>query len=199
MRFTMNYGQRQLEMEIDPGRVIAGVVPPDPALRDPASAVQAALESPFEYPALRKALTPDDHVAVVVDEQLPNLAQLLVPVLKHLTDAGIVAEAVTILVPPSSTGQPWVNDLPDEFQDARVEVHDPADRNRLRYLATTRQGRRLYLNRRLVDADQLVVLSARRYDPVHGYSGAESTIFPAFSDAETRATVGSNGQLAAPD
>jgi len=38
-------------------------------------------------------------------------------------------------------------------------VHDPAHRQRLSYLATTRRGRRIYLNRTAVDADQIVVLS----------------------------------------
>jgi SAM-dependent methyltransferase len=67
------------------------------------------------------------------------------------------------------------------------EVHDPADRQKLAYLATTKAGRRLYLNRTLVDADFVVVVSGRGYDPVTGYAGAEAAVFPALSDEETRA------------
>jgi nickel-dependent lactate racemase len=160
--------------------------------------VRAALENPYDYPPLRRALTPDDRVTVVVDERLPGLAELLVPVLEHLAGAGVAPEAVTILVPPSTTGQPWVDELPDEFLEARVEVHDPADRTRLRYLATTRGGRRLYLNQNVVDADQLVVLAGRRFDPVFGHGGAESAIFPALSDVQTRAAVAGHGHLAVP-
>jgi nickel-dependent lactate racemase len=166
----MNYGRQRIDLEIDAKRVLSGARPADSGVADPAEAVREALETPFEYPALRQALTPDDHVTVIIDEHLPNLAQLLIPVLEHLIGAGIAAEAVTILVPPSTTGQPWVNDLPDEFQEARVEVHDPSNRKRLRYLATTRGGRRLYLNQHIVDADLVVVLAGRRYDPVLGYS-----------------------------
>jgi nickel-dependent lactate racemase len=199
MRVTVDYGRSRIELEADASRVVGGARPADPDLADPAAAVRAALEAPFEYPPLRRALTPDDTVTVIVDEQLPGLAQLLIPVLEHLASAGVTAESVTLLVPPSTGGQPWINDLPDEFQEARVEVHDPTDRKRLRYLATTRGGRRLYLSKRVVDADQLVVLSGRRFDPVFGISGAEGAIFPAFSDAETRSTVGSHGRLGAPN
>jgi nickel-dependent lactate racemase len=198
MRVTMNYGRNRIELEADASRVIGGAGPPEPALADPAAAVRAALETPFDYPPLRRALTPGDAVTVIVDERLPGLAQLLIPVLEHITAAGVAAEAVTILVPPSTTGQPWVDDLPDEFQEAHVAVHDPNYRKGLRYLATTRGGRRLYLNQRVVDADQLVVLSGRRYDPVLGFGGAEGAIFPAFSDAETREAVGGHGRLAVP-
>jgi nickel-dependent lactate racemase len=198
MRVTVGYGRSRVELEADAGRVVGGARPADPGTGDPAGAVRAALETPFDYPPLRRALTPDDRVTVVVDERLPGLAGLLVPVLEHVTGAGVAAESVTILVPPSATGQPWVDELPDEFQEARVEVHDPGDRKRLRYLATTRGGRRLYLNQRAVDADQLVVLAGRRYDPVLGYGGAEGAIFPALADAETREAVGSHGRLAVP-
>jgi hypothetical protein len=68
----------------------------------------------------------------------------------------------------------------------RLEVHDPHDRNKLSYLATTKRGRRVYLNRTLVDADQVVVLSGRRYDPLLGCAGAETAMFPALSDQATR-------------
>jgi nickel-dependent lactate racemase len=199
MRVAMNYGRSRVDLEVDPGRVVGEFRPAEPGLDEPAEAVREALESPFEFPPLRQALTPDDHVTVIVDEQLPDLAGLLVPVLEHLTAAGIAPEAITILVPPSTTGQKWVDDLPDEFQEARVEVHDPTDRNRLRYLATTKGGRRLYLNKYVVDADQLVVLAGRRFDPVLGYAGAEGAIFPALADAETRSAVGGHAQLSAPD
>jgi nickel-dependent lactate racemase len=198
MRVTVAYGQKQVELNADASRLIGGARPADPGLRDPAAAVRDALEAPFEYPPLRRALTPDDSVTVIVDERLPDLARLLVPILEHLTGTGVAAEEMTILVAPSKTGQPWVNDLPDEFQEARVEVHDPNDRKRLRYLATTRSGRRLYLNQRAVDADQLIVLSGRRYDPVLGFGGAEGAIFPTFSDAETIAAVAGHGRLGVP-
>jgi nickel-dependent lactate racemase len=199
MQVTVNFGRSRIELEAISSRVIGGARPPDPGVADPPAAVRAALEAPFEYPALRRALTPDDHVTVVVDERLPGLAYLLVPILEHLTRAGVAAHAVAILVPPSTTGQRWIDDLPDEFQEARVEVHDPTNRKRLRYLATTRGGRRLYLNQHVVDADQVVVLSGRRYDPVTGCSGAEGAIFPDLADAETRTELGSNGRLIVPD
>jgi nickel-dependent lactate racemase len=94
---------------------------------------------------------------------------------------------VTILVPPGETGNTWVDELPDEFADVRLEIHDPEERKNLAYLATTKGGRRIYLNRTLVEADFVVVLTGRRYDPTTGYAGAEVALFPALGDAETLA------------
>lgn len=183
MRIRLGYGRECLEVDVAEGGLVAVQRQPvAPPLADPAAAVRAALEAPLDYPALRLALTPDDHVAVVLGEELPRLAELLVPVLEHIGLAGVAPSAITLLCPPSMSEQPRLEGLPERYQAVRCERHDPTDRKQLAYLATTRQGRRLYLNRTAIDADQVVILSARGYDPVHGYSGAEASLYPALSD-----------------
>ena len=184
MRIAINQGRQRLELEAGPGQRITNIHGPA-ALADPGEAVRAALEVPFSYPPLRRALTPDDRIAIVVDEQLPDLAGLLAPVLEHVASANIPAESITLVCPTSTAAPEWIDNLPDEFDGVCVEVHDSRDRRRLSYLATTASGRRLYLNRTVVDADQVVVLTARRYDLWLGYGGAEGAIFPALTDAET--------------
>jgi nickel-dependent lactate racemase len=163
-----------------------------PPTGSPAELTRAALEHPFGFEAMRRALTPDDHVTIVLDPALPYVPALLTEVLTHLRSAGVQPEAVTILTPPGAP-QEWVDELPDEFADVRTEVHDPAERKKLAYLATTGGGRRLYLNRTLVEADFVIVVSGRDYDPLTGYAGAEAAVFPALADEETRNSVA--GQL----
>src|SRR5262249_10312757 len=131
---------------------------PAPIVADVAAGVRSALESPRNFPPLRRALTPEDHITVVVDDRLPQLVPMVNEVLKYLTGAGVVADSITLLSPPNSR-QAWIVELSDAFQDVRTEVHDPADKTRLSYLASTRRGRRIYLNRSLVDADQTIVLA----------------------------------------
>jgi nickel-dependent lactate racemase len=161
--------------------------PVAPPAAGPRELVLAALEDPIGVGApLRRALTPDDHVAVVLDEHLPHIPELLAGVLEHLRTGGIDPSAVTVVVPAGSTS-PWVDDLPDEFADVHLETHDPEERKKLAYLATTKAGRRVYLNRTLVEADFTVVLTGRGYDPTFGYAGAEVALFPTLSDAETQA------------
>ena len=74
------------------------------------------------------------------------------------------------------------------FEEARVEVHDPKDRKKLAYLATTRRGRRVYVNRSAVDADQLVVLCRPDADPLLRRGGA-GLLYPALSDEATREQI----------
>ncbi len=186
MRWSLAFARERLELEIDPDRLVARPRAPITPVADPEAAVRAALEAPFHYPALRRALTPDDHVAVVVDEGLSGLGRLLVPVLEHVVSAGVQPEAITVVSPPSPSSQEWVEALPDELQEVHTETHDPTNRKRLAYLATTAAGRRLYLNRSLVEAEQIVVVGRRHYDLVLGQAGAAGDLYPALSDMPTR-------------
>jgi nickel-dependent lactate racemase len=185
-RLQIAWGRQTLDLDVPDRNLVASrrhsAVEP---LTDLAGAVRSALEQPLRFPTLRRALTPDDHVTIAVDEHLPRLPELLVPLLEHIQSAGVAAEAITLVCQPPSTGQPWALELPDEFQDMQVEVHQPGERRKLSYLATTRQGRRIYLNRSAVDADQLILLTGRGYDPCVGISGAETMLFPGLSDQAT--------------
>lgn len=198
-RIELPLGPETWVVTTRPGQLVEVRRPPVPApAANPRQLVRDALEHPFGFEPLRRALTPDDRITVVVDEHLPHLPDLLAGILEHLGTAGIRPEAVTLLTPPPGQDQGWIDDLPDEFADVRVEVHDPKDRKKLAYLATTKAGRRVYLNRTLVESDFVVLLTGRRYDPVFGYAGAEAAVFPVLADEEARAAHTGQFRLDAP-
>jgi nickel-dependent lactate racemase len=199
MRIGISYGREQVELEVNENALLDVHRQDETApVTDVAAAVRNALEAPVNFPALRRALTPDDHVAVVVDEQLPHLALLVATVLDQLLEAGVQPEAVTLVCQPSGSTQDWLNDLPEHLEGVRVEVHDPSNRKTLSYLATTQKGRRIYLNRTVVDADQVVVLTRLGYDVLQGYGGAAAALYPALSDDETQKEVQGHYSLKAP-
>ncbi len=183
---TLHFGREQIDVSIAADQLVAvRRRPPAPPLADPVAAVRAAVEAPLGFPPLRRALTPDDHVTIVIDEHLPRLGQLLAPLLEHVASAGVAPEAITLLSAFPAADQGWLDDLPEAFEEARVEVHDPKDRKKLAYLATTRAGRRLYVNRRAVDADQIVVLCRPDADPLLRRGGA-GMLYPTLGDETSR-------------
>lgn len=180
-------GTQPWSVAVAPGKAVElRREPVRPPTAPPRELVRDALEHPFGFEALRRAVTPDDHVTIVLDPGLPDIPVLLEEVLAHLRTAGIEPAAVTVLTPPGAP-QAWIDDLPDEYADLHVEEHDPAEPRKLAYLASTKAGRRVYLNRTLVEAEFVILLTGRGYDPISGYAGAESAVFPAMSNDETRA------------
>jgi nickel-dependent lactate racemase len=186
MRVAIDYGRTSLTVDVDAERLVSLERSELSPLPNPTASVRDALESPLRYPALRRALTPDDRVTVLVDEHLPRLPELTAAVLEHIVSAGIDPSAITVLVSPSSLSHAWFAELPASLRGVQFEVHDPTERNRLAYLASTRKGRRIYLNRTAVEADQLVLLTGPRFDPLSGNSGAAGAIYPVLSDSATR-------------
>jgi hypothetical protein len=151
----------------------------------PADLLRAALADPAGlHIPLRHAFTPDDRVAVVLDDRLPHLQELLAELLAEVQAANVPLGNVTVVLPPTSS-EDWVDDLPDELGDIHVETHDPTDAKKLAFLGPSADGRMVYLNRTVVEAEFVIVLSGRRFAPYGGYEGAEASLFPALSNAET--------------
>src|SRR5205823_6054441 len=88
---------------------------PASPLEDVAAAVRAAMQTPIGFPPLRRALTPDDHLAVVVDESLHDLPGLLVPLLQYVVGAHVTPGAITLLC--QAGAHPWREQLPAEFRE----------------------------------------------------------------------------------
>src|SRR5437868_14628741 len=87
MRIGLDYGRDHLDLDLPASSLVRaqrGASAPAP---DPAATVRTALETPHGFPSLRRALTPDDHVTIVVDESLPQLVRLLTPLLEYLLEA----------------------------------------------------------------------------------------------------------------
>jgi nickel-dependent lactate racemase len=198
MRIGIDYGREHLDLDLPESSLVPAQRGAAVPALDVATAVRSALETPHGFPSLRRALTPDDHITIVVDESLPQLVRLLTALLEHILEAHVSPEAITLLCPAGSA-QAWVDDLPEEFQEVKLAVHAPADRRRLAYLATTRQGRRIYLNRTAVEADQVVVLSRCGYDPLLGYTGGVGALYPALGDEATLREAGAQLSVATPE
>jgi nickel-dependent lactate racemase len=182
MRIVVDFQDESLEFEVPPERVVAswrGPVGASPS--PPAAVVRDALENPHDFPPLRQMVVPGDHVVIAVDPTLPQPRAVFAALVEVLEDVGIEPGSVTWLAPPHDAAFPQAV-LPG---GSSVLVHDPDDRAQLAYLASTKQGRRVYLNRLLTDADVVIPVGRIGSDPDLGYRGPGSVLFPGLSDRDT--------------
>ncbi len=187
MKMQLQFGEQSFELRLPAGKHVPIVQPAaNEQNADPSQLLRECLENPTGFPALRLAVTPDDHVAVVVDPGLPQLEALLSVLMEHLREAGVQPETVTLVLADEPTVPRWRDVLGPWKDRLTIEIHEPKNRDKLSYLAATQKGRRVYINRTVVDADQAVVLSRAGYDWARGYTGATAAIFPALSDEATR-------------
>ena len=156
-------------------------------LDDPAAAVAAAISHPLEFPPLASATIPGDRVVLALDQCIPQAAQIVAGVVHTLLEGATTAKDISIVL---ADGE-WVTDpigqLPSSIaKDIKVSQHDPSDSNSLSYLAASREGKPIYFNRQVFDADVVMPISTLRLEQALGYLGVHGGLFPTFSDEATR-------------
>src|SRR5262245_51344704 len=184
MRISVQYCTETAELEVSDGKLIPmNEGSHAPALSDIAESVAQAIEQPHAFPPLRQAVVPGDHVAIVLDDGIPTPGSVLAPLMECLAGAGVLSRDVHIVqVPRRENGRSVLT--PDSVPPGiQLVQHDPRDRTKLSYLASTKAGTRVYLNREIVDADLVVLVGRVDYHPILGYWGTSAEVFPGLADA----------------
>lgn len=177
MKIVVRYGASQLELGIDAGddRVVGFWPGQDRTVTLDPAAFAEAVRAPREFPPLALAVVPGDRVAVALGLAGPA-ALAAVAELSRVFASADLAEFVVVSTNPQPGEMP---------PGVTWEVHNPDDRTRIAYLATTKDGQRVYLNRSLTDADFVLPVGWLGFDRALGYSGPWSALYPGLSDRET--------------
>ena len=181
MAIAVRSGGVDLDLGVAPGddRLVgfwAGPAADGPADgSSPANRFAAAFEHPRGFPPLSMAVVPGDRVAVALDLDGPAAAAAVAELARVLADVGVEEITVVSTMAPPGALPPGVS----------WEIHDPDDKVKIAYLATTEEGRRVYLNRALTDADFVLPVGTLGYDRALGYRGPWSALYPGLSDRET--------------
>ncbi len=186
MRVSVHYGAESAELEVSPDRLVAiEANSPASPIADVGAAVARAIESPLAFPPLRRAVVPGDHVAIVLDAGTPRPMDVLGPIIECLVDCQVQPRDICIVEASFDSTPRGI--LPEGLPPGiRLVHHEPTDRKKLSYLATTKLGTRVYLNRELVDADMAVLVGPVAYHPILGHRGTSSAIFPGLADETAR-------------
>ncbi len=187
MRVTLEFGAEPVTLDLEAEQLVELLGGDDcPSIADVAGAVTQAIEQPLAFPSPRRAVVPGDHVAFVLDYGIPQPAELLAPLVEHLVGAAVQPVDIVIVEVPhskSASNGLTADAIPPGI---RLVRHDSLDRDRLSYLASTKSGERIYLNRDVVDADLVVLVGRVDYHSILNYRGTGSGLFPGLADDATQ-------------
>jgi hypothetical protein len=159
-------------------------------LDDPAAATDAALTSPLNFPPLAQATVPGDRIVLALEHGVPQAPTLVAAVANYLVGHGAAADRLVVLQTPVAEAglerDPRML-LPEAWRkEVAIETHCPETQGKLALLASSHDGKPVYLNRTLLDADLVVPIGCLRDASTIGYHGRYGGLFPAFADAKTQ-------------
>jgi len=191
MTAVLHYGvDASLRLELAQGALVADCGNQRlPTLADPAAALEAALTDPLDWPALAQGTTPGDRIVLALESGVPQADQIVAATIDHLERSGVSLDGIALWrtqadlngrqdTPCSGWPKTWQRRV-------HVLVHDPTSEGQFAYLATSRAGEAVVLNRALVDADVVLPIGTLRRGPSAGYFGVHGGVFPTFSDQRT--------------
>lgn len=195
MRLALRFGVSSSTLNLPDDHVSGHFAGPVAGTIDVSALTRKALSTPIESPPLGQGLTPEDQVTIVLDEDLPTAGLVLDPLLDVLEERGVDLGRVILLMNTSDDGalDELRASLKESHRSATVARHDPLDKDNIAYLATSADGRRIYLDRRVTDADAIITVGRIGFDSMIGVRGTSSDIFPALSDEEA---IGRSRRLA---
>ncbi|MBI4320559.1 MAG: nickel-dependent lactate racemase [Chloroflexi bacterium] len=194
VNFELKYGMERVPLEI-PRANLYGVIQSDkfPVPGDPLEMLGRALTEPIGCPALPALVGAGKKVTIVTGDitRLAMRNDLVVPFLiSHLNESGIRDEDITILV---GTGNHRQNTLEehqrlyggDIIGRIKVENHDCMDDSRHEWLGTTSRGTKVHVNRRVLDADCVILVGGITHHLLAGFSGGRKAICPGACHLQT--------------
>lgn len=207
MRLDLNYGRDGYALALrDDWDVTVIRKPAMPLQADPAAALRNALAQPVGADTLaREARGKKTACILICDITRPVPNGLLLPeIVRQLLDAGIKADAITVLVAtglhrPNEgaeleelVGDPWV------LKTVHVVNHFARDDTAHVDLGRTPQGTPVKLDRRFVEADLKIATGLVEPHFMAGYSGGRKVIAPGIAHRDTITTFHSARFMAHP-
>ena len=195
MTEPMKYGQTEFEVHLPPELIAAELEPNQVDLpqRTTAEHIRWALDHPIDSAPLKELVKAGDKVCVVISDvtrrwQAPDT---YLPILiGELEAAGVRDEDILIL---SATGthrrqteEEHIGLVTKPVYDRiRVEDHVCTDQDNLAYVGTTSRGTPVWLDKRALACDKIILTGGVVYHFMAGFGGGRKSILPGIAGRET--------------
>ena len=186
---TLKYGRQAFECDLPQAQVLqAGELP---VITDPAGAVRKALVEPIGSPRLEAVVKPGERVVIVTsDITRYSGSEVYLPILvEELNRIGVADGDISILIGlgihRKQTAEEHRKILGELYGRIAVHDHECDDPTALAELGTTDSGIPVQVNRRVVDADRVIVTGTIGFHYFAGFGGGRKGLVPGIAGRET--------------
>lgn len=192
--FSLKYGNEEMILKIDEKNILQ-VIESNPVTFDKTEIeiIQEALENPIGSARLANLVQPGERVCIVIPDitRAWQRSDLYLPLVVEELKRGGVRDEDILFICALGTHRPQTAQehrlllgpkLADRFQ---VLDHDCMDQENLVYCGETSFGTPVWLNKKAMECDHLVLTGGIVYHFLAGWSGGKKYVLPGISSYET--------------
>ena len=150
--------------------------------------IAKAFDEPIDFPPLPLALIDDDHIAIAIEDGVPDANRIACAAVRYLVEHGTRQEMITVVL--GSDNQDWRDRLVDdlksqELDGIKVVKHEPTHHDSHGYIAASASADPIYIQRDLVEAEVVLPIYCIR-TPDSPSASDKYGMSPSFADATTQ-------------
>ena len=193
-KFSFGYGNAVVELALPEEQIIHEIEGrPAAAIEDVPAAVVAALRNPIGTPPLKEIVKPGETVAIIVSDITRawiKANQFLPTLLDELNEAGIPDQDIFIMIAlgahrPHTEEENVVVCGAAVCHRIRIYQHNSRDKNGLVYNGTTSRGVEAWNNKRVMEADRIILTGGIVYHLMAGFGAGRKAVMPGISGYDT--------------
>ena len=189
MNIEIPYGQKNhLAVSVDDHRVLGRIHPNPVPPADERAVLERALREPIGSPPLDRFLQGARDVLILVNDATrptptARVLETIVPLLGEIPFRFLVA-AGSHREPTEQEYRQIFGGAYERFRD-RIEVHQARRREDMEVVGTTSRGTEMAVNRRVLQADRLVVIGSVEPHYFAGFTGGRKSFLPGVAAFQT--------------
>jgi nickel-dependent lactate racemase len=183
---SLAYGQTAIDVTLPDGQTPQMLRAPHlAALEQPEARLLKAFDHPIQSPPLSQLLRPQERIVIVIPDKTRACgARIFLPVLtKYLNQTGIPDANICIVLANGSHGSHTSAEIEQivgrQIADRIcVTEHDSKDEAQLAYVGRTSRNTPVYVNKRIMAADKIIVAGTVVRHYFAGFGGGPKMIVP---------------------
>lgn len=190
MQFQLRYGDRQLESTLPSKAIILSPKKTKP-ISNPEKAIREALAKPIGSLPFYEAMHTKGKVAIIVnDETRVARTDIFLPILvSELNKIGIKDQQIFAMI-SNGTHRPMTREEIKKkisaFALERIKVYNHHSKGKkMFYVGKTRAGTEVVYNKRVIEADKIILTGSIIYHFFAGYGGGRKALFPGVAAYES--------------
>ncbi len=183
--YKMEYGDQFLSVELDKGKILGSIEAkhvekiPDLPVR-----ILDQLRNPVASPPLSEIIDPKDRVVVLapdITRLWAGPAQFLPPLIEEMNSTGVKDDNIIILLGNGDHRRHTTQELErlvgsDLLGRIQVLDHLAREKGELTYLGETSRANKVWINRRVMEADKVILTGGIVYHFLTGFGGGPKAL-----------------------